>query len=149
MGAFGSGQATGVRVTVYPSASSWRMWLRVRWWGSVRRRGVIWAEVVVAGLGLGQQVPDDDQDGTSDCDGGSWGSAAASQASVALAEEGVGARGRDRRLAESLSEVAVAVPGGAAPLVLPGGLVDPGREASPRAQVRRGAAPPPARSAPG
>src|SRR3954447_10131080 len=100
--------------------------------------GVVRAEVVVAGLGLRQQVPDDDQDRPPDRDGGSRASAAAGQASVAVAEEGVGARGGDGGFAEGLAEVGVAVSGGTTALVLPGGLVDSGGETGPRAQVRRG-----------
>jgi hypothetical protein len=46
--------------------------------------------------------------------------ATAGQPPVALAQEGAGARGRDRDLAEDLPEVAVAVPSGAATLGLSG-----------------------------
>ena len=49
------------------------------------------AEVDGSGLGVGQQVPDDDQDGAADRDDGFLLAAAAGDASVAFAEEGVGA----------------------------------------------------------
>ena len=48
------------------------------------------AEVVEAGFGVGQQVPDDDQDGAADGDDGLLLAAAAGDAPVAFAEEGVG-----------------------------------------------------------
>ena len=48
------------------------------------------AEVDEAGIGVGQQVPDDDQDGPADGDVGLGGAAAAGDPPVALAEEGVG-----------------------------------------------------------
>ena len=76
--------------------------------------GVVRSQVAVAGIGLAQQMPDDDQDRPPDRDGGSWASATAGQAPVALAEEGVGARGGDGGLAEGLAEIAVAVPGSTA-----------------------------------
>src|SRR3954451_9896272 len=69
------------------------------------------SEVVVAGLGIGQQMPDDDQDGAADGDDGLLRAAAASDAPVAFAEEGVGLAGGDCRLADDLGQVAVAVPG--------------------------------------
>jgi hypothetical protein len=52
---------------------------------------VVGAEVVEAGGGVGQQVPEDDQDGTGDRDEGFELAAAFDQPPVALAEEGVGA----------------------------------------------------------
>ncbi len=45
--------------------------------------------------------------------------AAAGQTPIAVAEEGVGAPGRDRGLAEDLAQVAVAVPGAHTALLLP------------------------------
>ena len=76
------------------------------------------AEVVEAGVGVGEQVPDDDQDGAADRDDGLLLAAAAGDASVAFAEEGVGPAGGDGGLAEDRGQVAVAVAGGAAALVL-------------------------------
>ena len=73
----------------------------------------VWAEFAESGVGIGQQVPDDDEDGAADGDDGFLFASAAGQASVALTEEGVGAAGRDGGLAEGAGEVAVAVPGGA------------------------------------
>src|SRR4029077_16559144 len=54
---------------------------------------VVGSEVVEPGVGVGQEVPDHDQDGASDCDDGLLLSAAPCDASVAGAEEGVGAAG--------------------------------------------------------
>src|SRR5438105_3016772 len=48
------------------------------------------SEVVEARVGVGQQVPDDDQDGAADGDVGFGGAAAAGDPPVALTEEGVG-----------------------------------------------------------
>ena len=51
------------------------------------------AEVVVSAGGVGEQVPDDDQNGPSDCDLGFLLADASGEAPVACAEEGVGASG--------------------------------------------------------
>ena len=69
------------------------------------------AEVVVAGGGVGEQVPDDDQDGAGDRDEGLELAAAPGQAPVAFAEEGVGLAGRCRGLAEDSLDVGVAFAG--------------------------------------
>jgi hypothetical protein len=55
---------------------------------------------VVAGVGIGQQVPDDDQDRAADRDDRFLLAAASGDASVALTEEGVGAARRRRGLAK-------------------------------------------------
>ena len=47
------------------------------------------AEVSVAGVGVGEEVPDDDEDRSGDGDEGFEFAAAADEAAVALAEEGV------------------------------------------------------------
>ena len=57
------------------------------------------AEVVEAGVGVGQQVPDDDQDRAADRDDGLLLSPAAGDAPVAFAEKGVGLGGGDGGLA--------------------------------------------------
>ena len=54
---------------------------------------VVGAEVVEAGVGVGEQVPDDHQDGAADRDDGLLLAASAGDASVAGAEEGVGPAG--------------------------------------------------------
>ena len=46
------------------------MWLRVRRSVSTWRVVVVGAEVVVAGVGVGEQVPDDGEDGAADRDDG-------------------------------------------------------------------------------
>jgi hypothetical protein len=67
------------------------------------------AEVVVAGARVGQDVPDDREDGVADRDDGAFLAAAAGQA-VAVAEEGVGVPGDD--LIEGAGEPRVAFAGG-------------------------------------
>ena len=61
---------------------------------------VVGAEVTEAGGRVGQQVPDDDQDGAGDRDQGFEFAAAFDDAPVALAEEGVGLGGRGGGLTE-------------------------------------------------
>ena len=80
------------------------------------------AEVGEAGGGVGEQVPDDDQDRTADCDDGFVLAPAAGDPPVPLAEEGVGARGADDGLAQDPGQVAVAVAGGVLALLLSGRL---------------------------
>lgn len=84
---------------------------------------VVGAEVVEAGGGVGQQVPDDDQDGTGDGDEGLEFAAAFDQPPVAFAEEGVGAGGGGGGLAEGGFEVRVAPPDCPAACVAPGWMV--------------------------
>jgi hypothetical protein len=67
------------------------------------------AEVVVAGSGVGQQVPDDDQDGAGDGDQGLELAAALDDPAVAFAEEGVGLGSRGGDLAEDAFETSDAV----------------------------------------
>jgi hypothetical protein len=88
-----------VRVTANPSAWICRMWLRSL--RSVSRRAwvVAVAEVGEPGGGVGQQVPDDEQDGAGHGDLGFGLAAAASDPVVALAEEGGGAKANIRRRA--------------------------------------------------
>src|SRR6266705_116475 len=74
---------------------------------------VVGAEVVEAGGGVGQQVPDDDQDAAGDGGQGLELADAPDQAAVARAEGGVGRGGRGGDLAEYALEVGVAVAGGA------------------------------------
>jgi hypothetical protein len=73
-------------------------------------------------------VPDDDQDGPADRDKGLLFTAAAGDAPVAFAEEDVGLSRGDGGVAQYPGEVGVAVAGGVLALLLPGGLLDPGRE---------------------
>src|SRR5215475_3053691 len=70
---------------------------------------VVVAEVVVAGGPVGEQVPDDDQDGAGDGHEGFEFAAAAGQPTVALAEEGGGFAGGRGGVAEDAFEVGVAL----------------------------------------
>ena len=63
------------------------------------------AQVTKPGGGVGQQVPDDDQDGAGDGDQGFEFASAFDQAPVPLTEERVGFRGRGGGLAEDSFEV--------------------------------------------
>src|ERR1700730_564513 len=67
------------------------------------------AEVGVPGGGVGEQVPDDDQDGAGAGDLSLGLAAAAGDAPVAFAEEGISAGGADGGLAEAATQVAVAL----------------------------------------
>src|SRR6516162_2216964 len=89
------------------------------------------AEVGVPGGGVGQQVPDDHQDGAGHGDLGPGLAAAAGDPVVALAEEGGGAGGAEGGLAEAAAQVAVAL------ALLPGPDARPGL-AGGRAQPRPG-----------
>src|SRR5512146_2310726 len=92
--------------------------------GAAARVVVVWSEVDEGGVGVGQQVPDADQDGSADGDDGFLLPASAGQASVAFAEEGVGLAGCHGGLAQDAGQVAIAVAGGVLALLLPGGLAD-------------------------
>src|SRR6202034_1154680 len=97
------------------------------------------AEFVVAGVAVGQEVPDDDGDGAGDGDLGSGGSAAAGDAGVPLADERRGAGGAGGGLAEVAAQVGV-------PGFLPGpgagaGLDGAGAQPGPRDQVVSGGEP--------
>jgi hypothetical protein len=72
------------------------------------------AQLVVAGGGAGEQVPDDDQDGAGESDQGTQLAAAPDDPPVALAEEAAGPGGRSGGFAEGALEIGVALP------VLPG-----------------------------
>ena len=61
---------------------------------------VVGAELVEAGVGVGEQVPDDHQHGAADRDDGFLFASSAGEASVAGAEEGVGPAGADHGLAQ-------------------------------------------------
>src|SRR6516162_3333057 len=68
------------------------------------------AEVGVAGFGVTEQVPDDDQDGAGHGDLGLGRAAAAGDPGVALAEEGGGAGGAGGGPAEAAAQVALPWP---------------------------------------
>jgi hypothetical protein len=70
------------------------------------------AEIVVAGVWVGQDVPDDGEDAVAGRDDGSFLAAAAGQTAVAVAEEGVGAGEPGDDLTEGPGEPGVAFAGG-------------------------------------
>jgi hypothetical protein len=72
---------------------------------------VVGAEVVEAGVGVGEQVPDDHQHGAADRDDRFLLTSSTHEASVTGAEEGVGPACSDHGLAQSSGEVAVPVSG--------------------------------------
>ena len=88
-----------------------------------------------------QQVPDDDQDGSSDGDDGLLLPATAGDPPVALTQEGVGSRRRDRGFAQDPGQVAVAVTGGAVAEAAAGGLLHAGAELRPGREMGRGREP--------
>src|SRR5512142_2921408 len=95
------------------------------------------AEVVVAGGGVGEQVPDDDQGGAGDGDQGLELAAALDDPPVAFAGEGVGFAGRGGGLAEDPLQVGVAVAGPPGPGAGTG-LVGPRADLGPGHPVGRG-----------
>jgi hypothetical protein len=87
---------------------------------------VVRAEVDELGLGVGEQRPDDHEDGAADRDDGALLSSSGGNAPVALTEKGVGASGADRGLAHHSRQVAIAVAGAGVALLPAGGLADSG-----------------------
>ena len=69
-------------------------------------------EVVVAGLRVGEQVPDDGQDRAADGDDGAALTAMFDQAPIAFGEEGIGAAGSGDDLAERAAQPRAALTGG-------------------------------------
>lgn len=63
------------------------------------------AQIDETPLGVGQQVPDDGEDGAADSDDGSLLAASPGDAAVAFAEEGIGPAGVAGRLAQDLGQV--------------------------------------------
>jgi hypothetical protein len=78
------------------------------------------AKIVEGGFVVVEQVPDDDEDGTSDRDDGAFGSSAPGDAAIAFAEEGVGASDGNSGFTEDSGDVAVSVAGGGSAFLLPG-----------------------------
>jgi hypothetical protein len=83
---------------------------------------------------VGQQVPGDDQDGAPGGDDGEFGAAAAGDAAVPFAEEGVCLGGAGRGVAQDDGQVGVAVAG-----VLPGPLPPSPAPVPARGRLRGGA----------
>src|SRR5512133_4386888 len=103
-------------------------------------RVVVRAEILIAGGWVGQELPDDDQDGPGDGDEGLELAAAFDDAPVAFAEEGVGAGGRGGGLAQDTFQVGVSLTG--APAAAGGPGLDGARaELGPRHQVTGGGEP--------
>src|SRR5829696_6416765 len=96
------------------------------------------AQVTEAGGGVGQQVPDDDQDGPADRHDRLVGAATASDPPVALPKEGIGPPGSHGGLAEHPGEVGLPCPVVAVPSGLPADSLTPGGELGPRDQVPGG-----------
>jgi hypothetical protein len=92
-------------------------------------------EIVVTGVGFGEQVPEHDANAPGHGDDRAFGAAWAGDASVALPEKRGGARRTDCDLAQRSGKVWVAVAGGAAAPLPPSGLVDPRREPGRRGQM--------------
>src|SRR5665647_164533 len=89
------------------------------------------AQVVETGLGIGQEVPGDDQDGTADRDDGFLLASSAGDAPVALSQERVGLGCRHGGLAQGPGQVAVAVTGGPGALLAAGRFFDSWGEPGP------------------
>jgi hypothetical protein len=98
---------------------------------------VAMAEVVITGVWVREQAPDDRQDGVADGDDRASFAAAPGDAVVALAEESVGPGRCGDDLAESGGEPGIALAGGAA-FPLPGGAAVDGGELGPGDQVPGG-----------
>src|SRR5664280_617404 len=96
------------------------------------------AQVVEIDLGIGQQVPGDDQDGTADGHDGLLLPAPSGDAPVTLTKECVGLAGADSGLTQDPGQVAVAVTGGPGALLTSCGLLDAGGEPGPGRKVDRG-----------
>src|SRR5262249_8522338 len=101
---------------------------------------VVGAEIGEAFGGIGEQVPDDGEDGSGDGDEGLELAAAFDDAPVAFTEERVGFGGRGGGLAEQAFQVGVALAGLAGP-VFGAGLDGSGGEFGPGGQVPRGGEP--------
>lgn len=84
--------------------------------GGVQAAGVIvGSQVVIAGSGVGEQMPHDSEDGAGDRDESFQLAPSFHQAPVTGAEEGRGLGGSRRRFSEDAFEVGVAVAGLAGP----------------------------------
>src|SRR6266536_1583779 len=77
------------------------------------------AEVGEVGVGVGEQVPDDGEDGVADGDQGAFLAAALDDPLVAGGQEGAGPGGADGGFAEGAAEPGIALAGG-------GGFAAPG-----------------------
>ena len=69
------------------------------------------AQIGEVGLGVGQEMPDDHEDGAPDGDDGLVRATAPGDAPVAFTQEGVGFPGGGRGFSQGSGQVAVAVPG--------------------------------------
>jgi hypothetical protein len=71
-------------------------------------------------------MPDDDQDGAPDRNGGAFFASGSGDAPIACSEEGVGFGGGDGYLTEDSGQLAVAMPGGCVAFGFSGGGLEPG-----------------------
>jgi hypothetical protein len=81
---------------------------------------VVGAEVGEGGSFVVQEVPDDDENGSSDSDDGFLPAATSGDPAVTLAEEGIGACGADGGFTEDPGQIGIAVPGRTVALVTAG-----------------------------
>src|SRR3954447_6336695 len=95
---------------------------------------VLRSEVDEVSVLVGEQGPDDHENGPADGDDGPLLAAASGDPPIPLPEEGVRAAGTDRGLAEDSGQVAVAVPVPAWPFLRPADSLTPGAK---RAQEAR------------
>jgi len=102
---------------------------------------VVGSEVDEPGVVVGEQMPDDHQDGPANGDDRPLLAAAVGDPPVPFTQECVGAADPDGGLAERPGQVPVAFAGAAVALLPAGGFRDPGGEPGPRRQVRGGGEP--------
>ena len=81
---------------------------------------VLWPEIMDPGIRILQQVPDDNENATSDSDDGAFLAPPAGDPSVTLTPEGIRSAGHDGGLAQDPGEIAVAAPGRTVALGFPG-----------------------------
>jgi len=98
-------------------------------------------QIVEVGVVVGQQMPDDDQDGTSDRNDGLLLAAVTGDPSITLTQERVGPAGGHCGFTQDPCEVGIAVTGGPGALLATGGLLHAGGELGPRSQMPGGGEP--------
>ena len=99
---------------------------------------VIGAQIVVSGVWIMQQVPDDDEDGATDGDYCSWLATTPGDAAVAGGEERVCLAGADGGLAQDARQIRAAMPRRSAAFSLARRGIDARGELRPRSQMSGG-----------